>query len=182
MLTQQLLLTVATGVYSVVMVLTAHFTRARKRRVAGALMGGAAVAFVGVGVECLAHVQGWWHYPSIDTPYGPPLLYPVVILLFAALALIGWRVTRRFGWRGQAAFLCAVTILGTVRDYRIAAWLPELIVFAPGITTVLVDAACWAGLLALTQVVMRLVAGPSSQDTLARQPSRPAEPLGTEQL
>jgi hypothetical protein len=179
MTTQQLLLTVATGVYLVVMVLTAYFTRARRRRVAGALIGGAAVALVGVGVECLAHALGWWHYPSVDTPYGPPLLYPVVILLFAALALIGWRVTRRFGWRGQAAFLCAVTVLGTLRDYRVAAWLPELIVFAPGIRTVLVDAACWAGLLALAHVVMRLVAGPFSQDTLARQPSRPAEALGT---
>ena len=169
MTTQQLLIG-ASCVYLIVMVVTAYFTRATSRRVTGALIGGAAVGLVGVGVECLAHVAGWWRYPSVETPYGPPLMYPVVILLFAALSLIGWRVTRRFGWRGQAAFLGAVAVLGTVRDYRVAEWLPEFIVFAPGIGTIFVDAACWAGLLALAQAVMHFVAGPVKGDPLARQP------------
>ena len=178
MTTQQLILIAASCVYLVVMVVTAYFTRATRRRVTGALFGGVAVGLVGVVVESLAHAMGWWRYPSVETPCGPPLMYPVVVLLFAALALIGWRVTRRFGWRGQAAFLCAVTIVGTVRDYRVAAWLPEFIVFAPGIGTALVDAACWAGLLALAQAVMRLVAGPVRGDPLARQP-RPTQTLAT---
>ena len=90
---QQLIL-VATGVYLVVLVVTAYFSRATRRRATGALIGGAAVAVVGVGIECLAHAVGWWRYPSIETPYGPPLMYPVIAFLFAALALIGWRVTR----------------------------------------------------------------------------------------
>ena len=178
MTTQQLILIAASCVYLVVMVVTAYFTRATRRRVTGALIGGVAVGIVGVGVECLAHAVGWWRYPSVETPYGPPLMYPVVVLLFAALALIGWRVTRRFGWRGQAAFLCVVAILGTVRDYRVAAWLPEFIVFAPGIGTALVDATLWAGLLALAQAVMRSVAGPVRGDPLARQP-RPTQTLAT---
>jgi len=168
----------ASCVYLVVMIVTAYLTRATKRRVTGALIGGAVVGLVGVGVECLAHALGWWRYPSVETPYGPPLMYPVVILLFAALALIGWRVTRRFDWRGQLAFLCAVMVLGTLRDYRVAAWLPEFIVFAPGIGIALVDAACWAGLLALAQAVMRLVAGPVRGDPLARQP-QPTQSLAT---
>jgi hypothetical protein len=179
MTTQQLILIAASGVYLVVIVVTAYFTRATRRRVIGALIGGAAVGLVGVGIECLAHAMGWWRYPFVETPYGPPLMYPVVVLLFAALALIGWRVTRRFGWRGQAAFLCAVALLGTLRDYRVAAWLPEFIVFAPGIGTVLVDAACWAGMLALAQGVMRFVAGPVRRDPLARQTHQPAQPLAT---
>jgi hypothetical protein len=166
---QQVILIAASGVYLVVMVVTAYFTRATRRRVTGALMGGAAVGGVGVGIECLAHALGWWRYPFVETAYGPPLIYPVVVFLFTALALLGWRVTRRFGWRGQAAFLSAVTIVGTLRDYRIAAWLPQFIVFAPGMGIVLVDAACWAGLLALTQTVMRFVAGPVQGDPLARQ-------------
>jgi hypothetical protein len=178
MTTQQLILIAASCVYLVVMVVTAYFTRATRRRVTGALIGGVAVGIVGVGVECLAHAVGWWRYPSVETPYGPPLMYPFVVLLFAALALIGWRVTRRFGWRGQAAFLCVVAILGTVRDYRVAAWLPEFIVFAPGIGTALVDATLWAGLLALAQAVMRLVAGPVRGDALARQP-RSTQTLAT---
>jgi hypothetical protein len=171
-MTMQQLILIATGVYLVVLVVTAYFSRATRRRATGALIGGAAVAVVGVGIECLAHAVGWWRYPSIETPYGPPLMYPVIAFLFAALALIGWRVTRRFGWRGQAGLLVAVALLGTLRDYRVAAWLPQFIVIAPGIGIVLVDAACWSGLLVVAQVVMRLAAGPVREDPLARQPPR----------
>ena len=169
-MTTQFILIAATCVYLVVMVVTAYLTRATRRRVTGALIGGAAVALVGVGVESLAHAMGWWRYPGVETAYGPPLIYPFVILLFATLSLVGWRVTRRFGWRGQAAFLGAVTVLGTLRDYRVAASLPDFIVFAPGIGTVFVDAACWAGLLAFAQAMMHLVAGPVRGDPLTRQP------------
>ena len=170
MTTLDFILIAANCVYSVVMVVTAYLTRPTRRRIIGALIGGSAVGLVGVGIECLAHARGWWRYPFVDTPYGPPLIYPVVILMFTALALIGWRVTRRFGWRGQAVFLSAVTIVGTLRDYRIAAWLPQFIVFAPGIGIVLLDAACWAGLAGLAQAVMRWVAGPAGSDPLARRP------------
>ena len=164
--TPQLVLIAASCVYLIVMAVTAYVTRATRKRVTAALIGGAAVGLVGVGIECLAHAMGWWRYPFVETAYGPPLIYPVVVLLFAALALIGWRVTRRFGWRGYAVFLSAVTIMGTLRDYRIAAWFPQLIVIAPGIGTILVDAACWASMLVLAQSVMRLVAGPAKADLL----------------
>jgi hypothetical protein len=79
-------------------------------------MGGVAVGVVGVGVEILAHVMGWWRYPTVETAYGPPLMYPTIVLMFAVIAIIGWRVTRRFGWRGQGIFLLSLAILGTVRD------------------------------------------------------------------
>lgn len=155
-------------VYLGVLVATGYFTRATARRVAGALAGGAAVAVVGIGVEMLAHTMGWWRYPFVDTPYGPPLMYPVVVVVMAALALLGWRVSRRWGWRGQLVFLVAVTVLGTLRDYRVAAWSPEIFVLAPGIGPMLADAACWTGTVALAQAVMRLVAGPAGSDALAR--------------
>jgi hypothetical protein len=170
MATPQVVLIAANCVYVVVMIVTAYFTRATTRRVIGALIGGLTIGLVGVGVESMAHAMGWWRYPFVETPYGPPLIYPVVVFLFTALALVGWRVSRRFGWHGQAMFLGAVTIVGTLRDYRVAALFPQLIVFPPGIGTVLVDAACWAGMLALAQMVMRLVAGPVRGDPLARRP------------
>jgi hypothetical protein len=172
-MTMQQLLIAANCTYLAVVTATVYFTRATARRVAGAFLGGAVVGLVGVGIEWLAHTRGWWKYPFVATPYGPPLMYPVVIFLFATLALVGWRVTRRFGWRGQVAFLGVVTFLGTVRDYRIAAWWPEFIVFAPGIGVVLVDAACWAILLALAQATTRFVAGPVGCDPLARLPHEP---------
>jgi uncharacterized membrane protein YoaT (DUF817 family) len=64
MTTQQFILKAAIGVYLVILVATAYFTRATARRVAGALMGGLVVGIVGVVVEILAHAMGWWRYPS----------------------------------------------------------------------------------------------------------------------
>jgi hypothetical protein len=61
-----------------------------------------------------------------------------------------------------------VAVLGTVRDYKIAEQATGIIVFTPGITTVLVDLVAWSGLTALAQGVMRLVAGPAAAGRLAR--------------
>jgi hypothetical protein len=167
MLTQRSILIAASCVYLAVFGASAYFSRATARRIAGALIGGVAVGVVGVGIETLAHTLGWWRYPSVETPYGPPLIYPIGILMFSAIALIGWRVTRRFGRRGQMVFLAGLSILGTLRDYGWAARLPQLIVFAPGIGTVIVDALCWASLAGLAQMVMRWIAGPVGGDQLA---------------
>ena len=50
-----------------------------------------------------------------------------------------------------------------------------MIALAPGLTTILVDVVCWAGLTALAQGVMRLVAGRAAADRLARRPWESAE-------
>jgi hypothetical protein len=169
--TAQILWT-AIGVYIVVLIGVAYFSRTTRRRFLGALAGGLAVAMVGVGVETFAHAMGWWRYPSVDTPYGPLLMYPLVVLFWAVLSLIGWRVVRRFGWRGELVFLAAVTVQGIVRDYLIAGRALGFIVLAPGITVVIVDAVCWAALTGLAQAVMWLVAGPAASDRLAHRRSK----------
>jgi len=166
----QELLLLATCIYLVLLTATTFFTRATRRRFLGALAGGLAVAVIGVGVEVLFQTLGFWHYPSADQPYGPPLMYPLIVVMLAMLALLGWRVMRRFGWRGQAVFLIAIVVVGTLRDYLVAGQALGFIVFAPGPLTVLVDAACWAGTTALAQAVMRLVAGPADSDRLAQRP------------
>jgi hypothetical protein len=86
--------------------------------------------------------------------------------MFGTLALIGWRVTRRFGWRGQVVFLAA----STVRDYRVAGDTMGMIAFKPGITPVVAGLAAGNGLTAPAQAVMRAFAGPARADPLARQP------------
>ena len=171
---QQLLL-VGAGVYLVYLCAAVYFTRATARRVLGALVGGVAVAAVGYGVELACQALGLWYYPSDDTGRGPLLMYPSLAFLWATLALIGWRVVRRFGWRGEVVFLAAVALLGTLRDY--AGQALEAIVLAPGVTTVLVDIVCWAGQTALTQALMWLVAGPAAADRLARRRWESAEPV-----
>lgn len=157
---------IALCVYFAMLAATVYFTRPNRRRFLGALAGGVAVAVVGVGIEALFHTSGFWRYPSVDEPYGPVALYPLVVVVFTMLALIGWRVTRRFGWRGQMIFLAVLTTLAVLRDFLVAEQVLGIIVFARGISTVLVDAAIWIGIVALTQTVMRLVAGSAGADRL----------------
>lgn len=169
MLNWNLLFLLALGIYAAIFAAVAHFTRAGPRRIRAALAGGLAVAVVGIGVEALAHRLGWWHYgAAIDTPVGPPLIYPVVVPMFAAVALIGWRVVRRWGARGEVVFLAAIAVIGVARDLGWAAARPDLFIVGPGPGPWLVDVACWAGLTALAQAVMRAVAGPAGDDPLSR--------------
>ena len=172
-------LLVAMGVHLAYLCAAVHFTRASVRRVLGALVGGVVVAVFGFGVELVCQALGQWHYPSDDTGRGPLLMYPSLALLWATLALIGWRVMRRYGWRGEAVFLASVALLGTLRDYFVAGQALGAIVLAPGVTTVLVEIVCWAGQTALTQALMWLVAGPAAADRLARRRWESAEPGGT---
>ena len=171
---QQLLL-VGMGVYLAYLCAAVYFTRASVRRVLGALVGGVVVAVFGFGVELVCQALGQWHYPSDDTGRGPLLMYPSLALLWATLALIGWRVMRRYGWRGEAVFLASVALLGTLRDYFVAEQALGAIVLAPGVTTVLVEIVCWGGQTAMAQALMWSVAGPAGADRLARQPWEQAE-------
>jgi hypothetical protein len=169
-MTLQQTMTLAAIVYLVLLGATIYFTGATRRRVLGALAGGVAVAVVGFPVEYTAQAMGLWRYPGIDTGFGPLAMYPLFTLIFATLALIGWRVTRRYGRRGQVVFLVAIAVMGTLRDYRVAGDTMGMIAFAPGIAPVLADLAAWSGLTGLAQAVMRAFAGPARADPLARQP------------
>ena len=106
------ILILASFVYGSMLIGTVYFTRTTTRRVIGSLAGGVSVAFVGLAVEYLAHAQGWWRYTSEDTPVGPPAIYPFLVIAFAFLALIGWRVMRRFAWRGLVVFLLVLAVVG----------------------------------------------------------------------
>src|SRR5262249_3850257 len=74
------ILALATVVYGSLLIAAVYFTRATPRRIAGALAGGVAVAVVGAGVEATAHNRGWWRYTSGDSPYGPPGMYPLIVI------------------------------------------------------------------------------------------------------
>jgi hypothetical protein len=171
--TQTLIL--ASCVYSSLLAAAIYFTGASARRVMGAFAGGVVVAAVGVGVEALAHAQKWWSYPSDDSPIGPLGMYPALVVVFAFLALIGWAIARRWGWRGTAVFLSTLAIVGTLRDYLVAGKLMGLINFAPGVWLMIIDGFLWAGLTGLALATMRMVGGSSRIERSASQASSVSE-------
>src|SRR5882762_8033043 len=172
MTTQQIILW--SCAYLVELGAVVYFTHATARRVMGALVGGAAAALLALGAIALCEAQGWWRIPFASTPYFPPLFYLGLSISLTPIYLVTWRLVRRFGWRGLAVFLGAVAIIGPPRDYLIAATFPKWMVFAPGVAPILADAATYVGVVALGHAVMRLIAGPASEDRLARHPRKAA--------
>jgi hypothetical protein len=150
--------------------LSAYFTRATPRRVAGALVGGLGFGAANLLWDVVAYHTGWWHYPFTTAPYAALPLYLADGLFYGStVGLIGWRVTRRFGPRGLLLFLALFTIYGSLRDVGgAAATHNAYILFGAGMFPVLADAASWLVDQTLAQGLMRLVAGPAASDPLAR--------------
>ncbi len=156
--------------YLIELVTVSYFTRATTRRVVGALVGGAAAGLLALGAIALCEALGWWRIPFASTSYFLPLFYLGLSISLTPIYLVTWRLARRFGWRGLAVFIGIVTVIGPPRDYLIAAMFPKWMVFARGVAPILADGATYAGIVALGHAVMRLIAGPASEDRLARQP------------
>ena len=67
-----------------------------------------------------SHARAWWSYPSDDTPIDPVGMYPALVVIFAFLALIGWTITRRFGWRSTTVYLSTLANVGTLPSRSLA--------------------------------------------------------------
>jgi hypothetical protein len=157
-----------TGGYFLELVAVVYFTRAGTRRVAGALCGGVAVALMSLGMIAGCEALGWWRLPFVSTPGEVVLLGVGVVISCSPIYLVTWRIARRFGMRGLTLFTSIVTVIGSPRDYFIAARFPEWMVFSPGIAPIVADAVAYLGIVVLGHAVMFLVAGPSRADALAR--------------
>ncbi|MDT5159162.1 MAG: hypothetical protein QOH51_3519 [Acidobacteriota bacterium] len=166
MTTLQMLLMI--GLYAVALVVVVYFTRATARRIAGALVGGAAVGLMALGAITLCEALGWWKIPFASTPYFAFIFYAGVAITCSPIYLVTWRVARRFGWRGLAMCVAIVAVIGPPRDYLYAATFPQWMVFSPGVMPVLADSATYIGIVVVGHAVMRLVAGPARNDRLAR--------------
>ena len=168
MTTVQLLLMI--GFYLALFLLVAYFTRAKARRILGALAGGAVFGVVGLLALALGGAQGWWQLPKAGSSYFRLLLWLGFAVSAAPSYVILWRVVRRFGGRGLAVCILVATIIGPPRDYWIVAMFPAWMTFAPGIAPVLADAAIYALFFIVGHAVMRIVVGPAQGDSLARTP------------
>lgn len=168
MTTRQLIIVICA--YLVELVVVVYFTRPTSRRILGAFTGGAVVGLMGIGAIVLGNALGLWRVPIFWTPYFLALFYLGFAISAAPIYFITWRLARRFGWRGLAVFTCIVAVIGPPRDYLFAGTFPAWMVFAPGIAPILADALTYIGIVVLGHAVMRLIAGPSAGDRLARRP------------
>jgi len=96
------------------------------------------------------------------------LLYFAIAISVSPIYLVTWRIARRFGWRGLAIFTAVITLIGAPRDYFIAAKFPEWMVFSTGVAPILADSVAYFLIVVAGHAVMRLVAGPSAAEPLAR--------------
>ena len=170
MTTQQIIW--ITFAYAVELAVVIYFTRAIVRRIGGAVAGGAIAGLLCVGIIALGEKAGWWHwqYPVPFTLSFAVLFYVGTVVSLTPLYLVTWRIARRFGWRGLVVSFASVAIIGAPRDYVMVAHFPQWGSFAPGIAPVIADAAAYLAFVTVGHFVMRLVAGTSKLDRLARQP------------
>jgi hypothetical protein len=160
---QMILMTV---LYLAAFVAAAYFTRAKVRRIAGALAGGAVFAVIGVLAVALGEAQNWWRVPKAHASPFWLLLWLGLAVSCSPVYLITWRVARRFGGRGLAVCALVSGIIGPPRDYFYAATFPSWMVFSLGITPVVADATIYVLLVVVGHGVMRMFAGPAQDDSL----------------
>ncbi|HTQ48789.1 MAG TPA: hypothetical protein VMI75_38790 [Polyangiaceae bacterium] len=146
----------------------AFFTRATPRRIAGALCSVAVFTALSAPIDTVGLRTGLWTYPScIDPPHPPLLAYVGQALEFVGcIALVGWRVQRRFGRRGVAALAAVVCALGAVRDFSVAAALPQMMHMGPLPGSLIADVVAWGIVVSVALGVMRIVSGPAPSDPL----------------
>jgi hypothetical protein len=146
----------------------AYLTKPKMPRIAGAFCGGAAFGLVALMALALGETQRWWRLPKAGSSHFQLLLWLGIAVSCAPVYLITWRVARRFGGGGLAVFALAAAVIGPPRDYVIAAKFPDWIIFSAGIAPVLGVGTIYALLVVVGHGVMRLVAGPAQDDSLAR--------------
>jgi len=164
----------AASISAVALLVIIGLTRPGLRRLFGALLGGLFFAALALVLDRVAFQLALWHYPFTHSASGPLGFYVAAGFFYGAgMALVGWRITRRFGRLGVLIWLSCFAIYGPSRDELGAALASraglQVLVFAPGSVPVLVDALGWVVCVAGALLVMRLVARPDQADRLARQ-------------
>ena len=151
--------------YLAIFVVVAIFTRARIRRVVGALVGAAVFGVVALLIIRLGEWGGLWQMALQWDPYYLALML-IDFALCGFIYLITWRIARRFGWRGLAVVVVLAAVLGPVRDYAYMRRFPEWGSYAPGIAPMIAVSATYVLMILLGHGVMRLIAGPACSDPL----------------
>ena len=155
----------------------AYISRAPTLRAASSIVGG---AIFSVFVTVVPIWMGWRQFVPLEhSTQALWLLYAIGIPFGAILALAGWRIARRFGWRGLAAFVIVASIGAPIRE-RLYLSAARVMVVVPGAVPWIAYTVSWACALLLSHSIMRLMAGRAGDDRLARRrwiPSTVEAPL-----
>lgn len=151
----------------VLLALAVSFTGAGPRRTLAALIGGALAAMLNVGWDLAASRTGLQQYASVAQTAGWTAWLPVALALGAAAGLVGWRMNRAWGLPGLLLFLVAVASLGILRDTLYGARGLGFLL-GDGMDSRIAGAVGWLTLALVTQLTMRLLAGPAARDGPAR--------------
>jgi serine/threonine protein kinase len=156
----------------------AYAMRARLLRAAGAVAGGFMVALIRLLGLRYAYAMGWWSTRFTNDPDPASVLFsPVLLLVYtaavAAFLLVGWRLGRRFGWKVQVVLFALLAVWAPFRERLVLDKFMKVIEAPIELLPVMTDMGFWAAGLLLGYAAMRLVAGPTGADLLAR--TRPLE-------
>jgi serine/threonine protein kinase len=156
-----------TGIALALLLGAGYVSRAQPLRAASSIVGG---AIFSVFVTLVPLATGWRRFVVVERPTQAVLLFYAIGALYGAiLALAGWRIARRFAWKGLALFVIVLSIGGPIRE-RLYLSAAHVVISTPGATSWTANTLSWACALLLSQSIMRLIAGPASDDRLARRP------------
>jgi serine/threonine protein kinase len=141
----------------------AYVSRARILRAGSSIVGG---SIFSVFVTMVPIMMRWRQFVVLEHPTETLLMYYAIGALYGAIiALAGWRIARRFGWRGLAALVIVVSMVGPIRE-RIYLSAAHLVVVAPGLGPQIANSLSWTCAILLSHLIMRLIAGPARADSL----------------
>jgi hypothetical protein len=154
------------ALYLALLVVVVIITRARMRRIVGALVGTFGAAAAGIAVIAVCERVGWWHFNMHWEPYYLFQL-GISVALGSFVFLLTWRLARRFGGRGLAIALLVAATLGPFRDSAYIAMFPEWGYYAPGIAPMLAISVAYIVIGVVGHGLMRVISGPATADPLA---------------
>lgn len=160
------LLIAETLLVSALFVFAVYVTRATRRRALAAGLS-ALVTFLAIGPLIDAGVV----YPlrlfrfSQGARTQPLLIYVQAAVAFATVALVAWRLVRRYGWRGLVGLTLVFMALLPFRDYRVAT-LTGWVEFTRGSVSWVADSLGNGLAVLITFGLMHLFAGSVNADPL----------------
>ena len=100
-------------------ILSSVLTNASRRHILGALVGAVLYGAANYSWDRVAAATGWWTYPSWSESGQFPLAGYIVASIVGggAFGLVGWRIVKRWRWKGLTAFLLFWAGYAIVHDY-----------------------------------------------------------------